>query len=91
MHPRNVKTTYADCCVSTRWIGLLVRLRRGCKVLSQKGDLMKAMKLFSMFAVMLMLFAVTPPFAAPVGVATMNGVYSFQVIGVSPQWGYLQR
>ena len=49
---------------------------------------MKAMKLFSRFAAMLMLFAVTPAFAAPVGVATMNGVYSFQVIGVSPQWGY---
>ena len=60
----------------------------GCKVLSHEGDLTKAMKLCFRFAVMLMLFAVTAAFAAPVGVATMNSVYSFQVIGVSPQWGY---
>ncbi len=45
------------------------------------------MKIFSVLAV-LMLLAVTPAFAAPVGVATMSGVYSFQVIGVSPQYGY---
>src|ERR1700674_2023776 len=49
---------------------------------------MKAMKSFSLF-LSLMFFALTPAFAvAPVGVATMNGVYSFQVIGVSQQWGY---
>lgn len=50
---------------------------------------MKAMKAFFVFAGLMMLVAVTPAFAAaPVGVATMSGVYSFQVIGVSPQFGY---
>lgn len=37
----------------------------------------------------MMFAAATPAFAVlPVGVATMSGVYSFQVIGVSQQWGY---
>jgi hypothetical protein len=61
---------------------------RGGQIASHnKGGFVKSMKLASVLAV-LMLLALTPAFAAPVGVATISGVYSFQVIGVSPQYGY---
>jgi hypothetical protein len=40
------------------------------------------------FAVIALLFASVFPAAAATSVASLNGTYSFQVIGVSQQWGY---
>ncbi len=45
------------------------------------------MKIFKTMLCTLVLALTTSAFAAN-SVATLNGVYSFQVIGVSPQWGY---